>query len=40
MGYVICEEGQKAGGEAAGSAPFSDALCQQALTAVVDITTG
>ncbi|WP_448610381.1 phosphate ABC transporter substrate-binding protein PstS [Geodermatophilus sp. URMC 60] len=40
MGYVISEEGQQAAAEAAGSAPISDALRQQAQTAVDAITAG
>jgi phosphate transport system substrate-binding protein len=38
MGYVISEEGQQAASEAAGSAPISDALRQQAQGAVDAIT--
>jgi phosphate transport system substrate-binding protein len=40
MGYVVSEEGQQAAAEAAGSAPISDALRQQAQTAVDAITAG
>jgi phosphate transport system substrate-binding protein len=40
MGYVISEEGQQAAAEAAGSAPISDALREQAQTAVDAITAG
>ncbi len=40
MGYVISEEGQQAAAETAGSAPISDALRQQAQTAVDAITAG
>jgi phosphate transport system substrate-binding protein len=40
MGYVISEEGQRAAAEAAGSAPISDTLRQQAQTAVDAITAG
>jgi phosphate transport system substrate-binding protein len=40
MGYVISEAGQQAAAEAAGSAPISDALRQQAQTAVDAITAG
>jgi phosphate transport system substrate-binding protein len=40
MGYVISEEGQQAAAQAAGSAPISDALRQQAQTAVDAITAG
>jgi phosphate transport system substrate-binding protein len=40
MGYVISEEGQQAAAEAAGSAPISDTLRQQAQTAVDAITAG
>jgi phosphate transport system substrate-binding protein len=40
MGYVISEEGQQAAAEAAGSAPISDALREQAQTAVEAITAG
>ena len=40
MGYVISEEGQQSAAEAAGSAPISDALRQQAQTAVDAITAG
>jgi phosphate transport system substrate-binding protein len=40
MGYVISEEGQQAAAEAAGSAPISDALRQQAQTAVDAMTAG
>jgi phosphate transport system substrate-binding protein len=36
--YVISEDGQKAGADAAGSAPISDALREQAQTAVDAIT--
>jgi phosphate transport system substrate-binding protein len=38
MGYVISEEGQQAAAEAAGSAPISDALREQAQGAVDAIT--
>ena len=38
MGYVISQEGQQAAAQAAGSAPISDALRQQAQTAVDAIT--
>jgi phosphate transport system substrate-binding protein len=38
MGYVISEDGQQAAAEAAGSAPISDALREQAQTAVDAIT--
>jgi phosphate transport system substrate-binding protein len=37
-GYVISEEGQQAAAEAAGSAPLSDTLREQAQTAVDAIT--
>jgi phosphate transport system substrate-binding protein len=40
MGYVISEEGQQAAAEAAGSAPISDTLREQAQTAVDAITAG
>jgi phosphate transport system substrate-binding protein len=40
MAYVISEEGQQAAAEAAGSAPISDALREQAQTAVDAITAG
>jgi phosphate transport system substrate-binding protein len=40
MGYVISEDGQQAAAEAAGSAPISDALREQAQTAIDAITTG
>ena len=40
MGYVISEEGQQAAAEAAGSAPISEALREQAQTAVDAITAG
>jgi phosphate transport system substrate-binding protein len=40
MGYVISEEGQQAAAQAAGSAPISDALREQAQTAVDAITAG
>jgi phosphate transport system substrate-binding protein len=40
MGYVISEEGQQAAAEASGSAPISDALREQAQTAVDAITAG
>ncbi|MBB3085063.1 phosphate ABC transporter substrate-binding protein PstS [Geodermatophilus sabuli] len=40
MGYVISEEGQQAAAEAAGSAPISDALREQAQGAVDAITAG
>jgi phosphate transport system substrate-binding protein len=40
MGYVISAEGQQAAAEAAGSAPISDALREQAQTAVDAITAG
>ena len=40
MGYVISQEGQQAAAQAAGSAPISDALRQQAQTAVDAITAG
>ena len=40
MGYVISEQGQQAAAEAAGSAPISDTLRQQAQTAVDAITAG
>ena len=40
MGYVISEAGQQSAAEAAGSAPISDALRQQAQTAVDAITAG
>jgi phosphate transport system substrate-binding protein len=40
MGYVISEDGQQAAAEAAGSAPISDALREQAQTAVDAITAG
>jgi phosphate transport system substrate-binding protein len=38
--YVISEDGQQAGADAAGSAPISDALREQARTAVEAITAG
>ncbi|WP_299952548.1 phosphate ABC transporter substrate-binding protein PstS [uncultured Modestobacter sp.] len=40
MTYVISEDGQDAAAEAAGSAPISDALREQAQTAVDAITAG
>jgi phosphate transport system substrate-binding protein len=40
LGYVISEEGQQAGASAAGSAPLSDKLREQAKTAVDAITSG
>ncbi|WP_100500737.1 phosphate ABC transporter substrate-binding protein PstS [Geodermatophilus chilensis] len=40
MGYVISEEGQQAAAEASGSAPISDALREQAQTAVDAMTAG
>ena len=40
MGYVVSEEGQQAAAEAAGSAPISDALREQAQTVVDAITAG
>ncbi|WP_222194416.1 phosphate ABC transporter substrate-binding protein PstS [Modestobacter italicus] len=40
IGYVISEDGQDAAAEAAGSAPISDALREQAQTAVDAITAG
>ncbi|MGY1590433.1 phosphate ABC transporter substrate-binding protein PstS [Geodermatophilus sp. SYSU D00708] len=40
MGYVISEEGQQAAAESAGSAPISDALRDQAQSAVDAITAG
>jgi phosphate transport system substrate-binding protein len=40
VGYVVSEEGQQAAAEAAGSAPISDALREQAQTAVDAITAG
>ncbi|MGK5169897.1 phosphate ABC transporter substrate-binding protein PstS [Geodermatophilus sp. CPCC 205761] len=40
MGYVISEEGQQAAAEAAGSAPISDALREQAQGAIDAITAG
>ncbi|MQA33040.1 phosphate ABC transporter substrate-binding protein PstS [Modestobacter roseus] len=40
IGYVISEDGQQAAAEAAGSAPISDALREQAQTAVDAITAG
>ncbi|TFV62602.1 phosphate ABC transporter substrate-binding protein PstS [Geodermatophilus sp. DF01-2] len=40
MGYVISEEGQQAAAEASGSAPISDALREQAQTAVDAISAG
>jgi phosphate transport system substrate-binding protein len=40
MGYVVSEDGQQAAAEAAGSAPISDALREQAQTAVDAITAG
>jgi len=40
MGYVISEDGQDAAAEAAGSAPISDALREQAQTAIDAITAG
>ena len=40
MGYAVSEEGQQAAAEAAGSAPISDALREQAQTAVDAITAG
>lgn len=40
MGYVISEEGQQAAAESTGSAPISDALRQQAQTAVDAISAG
>ncbi|WP_235564416.1 phosphate ABC transporter substrate-binding protein PstS [Modestobacter sp. Leaf380] len=40
MGYVISEDGQQAAADAAGSAPISDTLREQAQTAVDAITSG
>jgi phosphate transport system substrate-binding protein len=40
MGYVISEEGQQAAAEAAGSAPISDALREQAQGAIDAVTAG
>ncbi len=40
MGYVISEDGQQTAAEAAGSAPISDGLREQAQTAVDAITSG
>lgn len=40
LGYVISEDGQKAAASAAGSAPLSDKLREQAQTAVDAITSG
>ncbi|MGY1855321.1 phosphate ABC transporter substrate-binding protein PstS [Modestobacter sp. SYSU DS0290] len=40
IGYVISEDGQQAAAEAAGSAPISDTLREQAQTAVDAITAG
>ncbi|GAA4727210.1 phosphate ABC transporter substrate-binding protein PstS [Modestobacter marinus] len=40
MSYVISEEGQQAAAEAAGSAPISDGLREQAQTAIDAITAG
>ncbi|MGY5884088.1 phosphate ABC transporter substrate-binding protein PstS [Modestobacter lacusdianchii] len=40
IGFVISEDGQDAAAEAAGSAPISDALREQAQTAVDAITAG
>ncbi|SET83212.1 phosphate ABC transporter substrate-binding protein PstS [Geodermatophilus poikilotrophus] len=40
IGYVISEDGQQAAAEAAGSAPISDALREQAQTAVDAVTAG
>ena len=34
MGYVVSEQGQQAAAQVAGSAPISDALREQALTAI------
>jgi phosphate transport system substrate-binding protein len=39
MSYVVSEEGQQAAAEAAGSAPISDGLREQAQTAIDAITT-
>jgi phosphate transport system substrate-binding protein len=40
LGYVISEDGQKAAADAAGSAPLSDSLREQAQTAIDAITSG
>jgi phosphate transport system substrate-binding protein len=40
MGYVISEEGQQAAADAAGSAPISDALREQAQGAIDAVTAG
>ncbi|SDP63444.1 phosphate ABC transporter substrate-binding protein, PhoT family [Klenkia soli] len=40
LGYVISEDGQQAGADAAGSAPLSDTLREQAQTAIDAITSG
>ncbi|GAA4302763.1 phosphate ABC transporter substrate-binding protein PstS [Klenkia terrae] len=40
LGYVISEDGQQAAADAAGSAPLSDTLREQAQTAVDAITSG
>ena len=40
MGYVVSEEGQQAAAEAAGSAPISEGLREQAQSAVEAITAG
>ena len=40
LGYVISEEGQQAAADAAGSAPISDALREQAQGAVDAISAG
>ncbi|MEI4270239.1 phosphate ABC transporter substrate-binding protein PstS [Klenkia sp. LSe6-5] len=40
LGYVISEDGQQAAADAAGSAPISDGLREQAQTAVDAITSG
>jgi phosphate transport system substrate-binding protein len=40
LGYVISEDGQQAAADAAGSAPISDGLREQAQTAVDAITAG
>ena len=39
MSYVVSEEGQAAAAEVAGSAPISDALREQARTAIDAIST-
>lgn len=40
LGYVVSEEGQQAAADAAGSAPISDALREQAVAAVESISAG